>query len=122
MTGIKDAYLGDTLARDFPAFQAHSTTSREAAQSIAPRLPALQQRVLDYFKSNQEGATDEMLIDALHLNASTLRPRRIELVQQGLLKDSGRYATGRSNRRATVWVLNERQSDRVEWTTLMPPV
>ncbi len=116
--------LGDTPASEYiPAFQPHSFTSREAAHSIAPKLPALQQRVLDYFKANPEGATDEMLIDAFGGTryASTIRPRRIELVQQGLLKDSGRYAMGSSKRRATVWILKPK-SDQHQFSTLMPPV
>lgn len=108
MNGIKDAFLGDTPYSAYvPPFQSHSTTSREAARLVAPRVTGLQQRVLDYFKANPEGATDEMLIDAFGGSrvASTIRPRRIELVQQGKLKDSGRYALTHAGRKATVWVI-----------------
>ncbi len=105
-----------------PPFQSHSFTSREAAHSIAPRVTALQQRVLDYLTHNPEGATDNALGEALNLIGSTLRPRRIELVDAGLVVDSGRYARdGESKRRSTVWVLKS-QSYQVAWTTLMPPV
>ncbi len=120
MSGLKDHFYGDDLAPPYvPPFQPHSTTSREAAHSIAPRVTALQQRVIDYLKSNPEGATDEMLIDALCLNASTLRPRRIELVALGLVKDSGHYAICRSGRRATVWRLTP-QFDPATFATAPP--
>lgn len=105
MSGSMKDLLGDEpyVPTYIPPYQHHSPTSREAAHSIAPRVSALHQRVLDYLKHNPDGATDEMLIDALHLNASTLRPRRIELVNLGLVKDSTRYALTRSGRRATIW-------------------
>lgn len=125
MSGIKDAFLGDTFERDYiPAFQRHSAPSFEAARSIAPHVQTLKQRVLNFFKDHPNGATDEQLIDAFGgaRCASTVRPRRIELVQDGALKDSGRYAIGRSKRRATVWCLNQSQSDQVTFSTLMPPL
>lgn len=136
MSGIKDALLGDELydplcvhsfttgitGSTVPAFQHHSTPSREAAHSIAPRITDLQRRVLDYLKEHPEGATDNALGLALDLKGSTLRPRRIELVDLGLVVDSGRYARdGGSKRRSTVWIIKS-QSSQVAWTTLMPPV
>lgn len=105
MGSMKDL-LGDTLERDFTApYQPHSAFSREAAKSIAPRLPALQQRVLDCFKAHPDGMTDEQLIDALDMSASTVRPRRIELVDADILIKTERYALTRSGRRATVWAI-----------------
>lgn len=103
MSGLKDALLGDTPY--VPPFQHHSDTSREAALAIAPRVTELQRRVLDYLKEHPQGATDEQLIDGTGLNPSTLRPRRRELQQANIIKDSGRYALTHSGRRAIVWVV-----------------
>ena len=112
--------FSDQLLREAP-YQRHSTTSREAARSIGKQTNGLQRRVLDYFKDHPEGATDEQLIDGIGLGASTVRPRRIELVQLNLIKDSGRYALTKSGRRATVWILKP-QSDPGWSATLMPPI
>jgi hypothetical protein len=49
------------------------------------------------------GGTDEELQDALGMNPNTQRPRRIELVERGLVRDSGRTRKTKSGRRATVW-------------------
>lgn len=107
MSGLKDHFLGDTFASEYiPAFQPHSETSREAAHSIAPRVTDLQRRVLDFIVEHY-GATDEQIIDAIGLSPSTVRPRRIELVNLKLIQDSGRYALTRSGRRATLWIFRE---------------
>jgi hypothetical protein len=49
------------------------------------------------------GATDEEIQTALDMNPSTQRPRRVELVDQGLIQDSGRTRLTRSKRAAAVW-------------------
>lgn len=90
---------------DFPPFQRHSETSKAAALAIAPRLNALQQRVLAKIKAaGTFGATDEELQGWLNLNPSTERPRRIELVEKGLVVDSGTTRKTRSGRLAVVWM------------------
>jgi hypothetical protein len=87
MTGMKET-LGDTFyAERFPPHQRHSRTSQRAARSIAPRAPSIKSRVLEFIKAHPEGATDEQLIDAIGLSASTVRPRRIDLVEDGLIQD-----------------------------------
>lgn len=106
---IKEGLLGDEpyIPSYVPPCQHHSLTSRKAAHSIAPRITALQQRVLDYLTKHPEGATDEQLIDGTGLVANTLRPRRRELQQANIIKDSGRYALTKSGRKATVWISHE---------------
>lgn len=103
MTGLKDHHFGDT---PFPPFQHHSAASRDAAQSIAKHVGALHKRVLEHLRQNPQGLTDEAMGEALGLPGNTLRPRRRELQQRHLIKDSGRYSHTRSGRRATVWVAN----------------
>jgi hypothetical protein len=73
----------------------HPDTSRAAARGVTPRTGTQRRRVLDYISGRgDEGATDAELQDALHLNGNSERPRRIELVEAGLIVDSGRRRHG----------------------------
>ena len=95
-------------SRLFPTIphQPHSDTSREAAREIAPHLNRLQVKVIDWIASRGDtGATDEEIQRALGMNPSTQRPRRIELLNRGLVVDSGSKRRTSSGRSATVWVL-----------------
>ena len=57
------------------------------------------------------GVTDDELFMELPTdNQSSIRPRRIELVRAGLVKDSGRKRKTSSGRQATVWIINESPS------------
>lgn len=90
------------MIQDVP-FQLHSETSKAAANSVAYCLNALQSSVLEYITSRgATGATDEEIQQALLLNPSTQRPRRIELVRKGLVVAHGERKT-KSNRNAAVW-------------------
>jgi len=84
-------------------FQAHSGTSRAAAEGM--RSPAVTDRaaVLMVIQQSTHGRTDEEIQRMLKLNPSTQRPRRIELVQAGKVRDSGRTRKTKSGRAATVW-------------------
>jgi CRP-like cAMP-binding protein len=81
------------------------STSAEAAESVADKVTELQQVVLEYARSvGRVGFTDVQLSQSLGCTGSTLRTRRKELVEQGLIIDTGRVTThGGSNRRHTVW-------------------
>lgn len=107
MSGIKEAFLGDTLERDYvPPFQSHSATSKRAAHSIKKHIGPLHQRVLDYLNAHPEGATDEQLSDALQLNGSTLRPRRLELFEAGrIIKHPTREGRTKAGNSAVLWIL-----------------
>ena len=85
-----------------PPRVANSETSREAADSVAESAGTLRAKVLAYLKTNGP-QTDEELQLALRMNPSTERPRRIELVRCGLVRDSGRRATTNSGRSAVLW-------------------
>ncbi len=119
----------DALDQAIP-FQAHSDTSREAAEqgrSKAPRDRAkcyaaliaagpegmtdeeMQQALnLDgstaLIAAGPEGMTDEEMQRALNLDGSTQRPRRIELMKAALVLDSGRRRPTSKGHLATVWV------------------
>jgi hypothetical protein len=87
---------------DLPLFQAHSATSRAAAESIAPGAGTLRGIVLEWLRENGP-ATDETMQEELCMGPSTQRPRRVELVRAGFVRDSGRTAVTRSGRQATLW-------------------
>jgi len=94
-----------------PPFQDHSPTSADAARGIEPRTESLRRAVLDYLRGRgAEGATDEAIQEALQMNPSTQRPRRIECVELGLVRDSGRTRPTRSGRQAVVWMAIERKA------------
>lgn len=87
---------------ELPPYQRHSVTSLQAAVLAEPLVNALQAKVFAQIKLCG-GATDEELQVALGLNPSTQRPRRIELVEKGLVRDSGKTRKTAANRNAVVW-------------------
>lgn len=93
------------MTMDAP-YQSHSDTSKEAAEWIEPKKLTLRRKVLEYMRKVTR-ATDEQIQDALEMNPSTERPRRIELVDSGHVKDSGATALTKSGRRAVLWEINE---------------
>lgn len=95
-----------TVARPAPA-QQHSPTSRAAAASIDGKQRHRDRvRVFGAFQSaGLEGLTDEELIDKTGIAANTARPRRIDLVKENVVRDSGRSRVTKSGRQAVVWCL-----------------
>jgi hypothetical protein len=87
-------------------YQRHSETSKDAARDIESSASTLRAKVYQFLSaSGGYGATDEELQIALEMNPSTQRPRRVELVEKGLVRDSGKVRKTRSNRNAVVWVV-----------------
>lgn len=78
-------------------------TSRAAAESIEPHLGRLQSLVLAYIARHPDGVTDEEIARDLDLNPSCARPRRIELLRKGLIRDTGRTRPTSSGRAAAIW-------------------
>lgn len=91
---------------DFTApFQPRSYTSFLAAKSIEPKAGTLRALVLDYIRKRGEyGATDDECQKELGMEGSTQRPRRVELWDQGLIRDSGKERPTRAGKKAVVWV------------------
>ena len=82
-----------------------SETSKEAAIAAEPNAGTQRRRVLDHLRLYPNaGQTDHEMQEALEMNPSTQRPRRVELVRAGLVKDSGMYALTPSGKRAVVWM------------------
>lgn len=81
-----------------------SETSKEAANAARPDAATQRDRVLAAIRAaGSAGLTDEQIANQLAMNPSTGRPRRIELVQGGQVRDSGRTRETRSGRQAVVW-------------------
>jgi hypothetical protein len=81
-----------------------SATSRAAAVSLPQATRnAMQERVYRFLCACPHGATDEEMQQRLAMNPSTQRPRRIELVKQGLVAEGGTRKT-QSGRNAVVWL------------------
>lgn len=82
-------------------------TSEAAARAIEPAQGTLRYEVWQFIRSRGEkGATDEEMQNALAMNPSTQRPRRGELLKDGLIRESGLRPTA-SGRKAVVWVVIE---------------
>jgi hypothetical protein len=88
---------------DTLAYQPQSETSRGAAEAVRPAAVTDRAAVLSLLTRKLSGMTDEEIQRSLKLNPSTERPRRIELVQAGKVRDSGRTRPTVSGRAATVW-------------------
>lgn len=87
------------LFQQTPPYQRHSDTSKAAAVAIEPKAGSLRAKVLEHLRGCERGATDKEMQAALDMGGSTQRPRRIELVEAGLVRDSGVRRD-----RSTVWV------------------
>jgi hypothetical protein len=89
--------------------QRHSPTSIAAADAAKPTAETQRRRVLEWLTVASSssvlcGATDEEMQEGMTLAPNTQRPRRVELVRMGLVKDSGRTRPTRSGRQAVVWI------------------
>ena len=90
-------------ALDTLPYQSHSDTSKAAAEEMRPDAETDRTAVLNLLLRVLVGMTDEEIQLALRLNPSTERPRRIELVRAGKVRDSGKKRRTKSGRMATIW-------------------
>jgi hypothetical protein len=85
-------------------FQRHSDTSKAAAAALKGR-ETLQALVYEAITSSgARGMTDPEAQVHLSLSGSTQRPRRVRLVELGLVRDSGNRRASEAGRLCTVWV------------------
>lgn len=78
-------------------------TSREAAQSIAPRAETLRTKALAMIRKHN-GLTADECAAVLNESVLAIRPRITELSVLKLIRDSGRVRKNASGRKAIVWV------------------
>jgi hypothetical protein len=91
----------------------HPDTSRAAAAAQYPRGGTLRRKVLDAVAvCGDFGLTDEELMVACEMKPNTMRPRRVELVEGGWLKDSGKTRQTAQGFDSIVWVLTEEARGR----------
>jgi hypothetical protein len=83
-----------------PPHVSQSDTSRRAAQAVAPVAGTLRARVLA--RIQEEACTDEEGCASTGMNPSTWRPRRVELLEAGLIVRVG-VRPGVSGRLMAVW-------------------
>ena len=79
----------------------HPDTAQQAATRIMPRTGTQRQRVLAAIRVLAQ--TDEELQTRLTMNPSSQRPRRVELVEQRWIEDSGVRRKTSSGADAIVW-------------------
>lgn len=77
------------------------TTSVVAARRIHAAATTFRDQVHDALRAGAK--TDEEICEATGLRGSTVRPRRLELLRDGLVEDSGHVRPTRSGRDAIVW-------------------
>jgi len=106
----RKARVGESAPRRTKARSDHPVTSHDAARAAQLSSETQRARLLSWLRGAQEinahfrnGATDEEMQVALGMNPSTQRPRRIELVEEGLVVDSHERRRTRSGRAAIVW-------------------
>lgn len=81
-------------------------TSIAARASLGSAARTQRQQVfLHLLKCGSMGATLNELEAALGISGNTVRPRRLELEQSGLIEDSGLRRPTPSGRQAVVWVV-----------------
>lgn len=98
--------MDDTLWGRPVARRGDPGTSWAAAASVE-NLTRTRRAVLAVLEAHPEGMTDPEIWEALpwdeRTSPSGIRTRRAELVDAGLVKDSGRTKRGRTNRRMILW-------------------
>lgn len=80
----------------------NDTTSKDAAQSIAPHLSKLEAKVWSVFTLGPR--TADFVAGFLGMRTQTVTARIRALVQAGMLKDSGMRGRTTSGRTAILWV------------------
>lgn len=85
-----------------PGYRAASETSKEAAQSIKPRMGRLQRLVLNALLQRGPMTPDECAA-ALGIDLLSIRPRFVELSRRSLIAPTGERRANKSGLKAQVW-------------------
>lgn len=96
-----------------------AATSRVAAQSV--RTPSARLAVLEVLAiADRGGLTDEEIQGLSGIRPDTARARRVELVRDGWVEDSGRTRPTETGNAATVWVISG--PGRMQWARIVAGV
>lgn len=91
----------------------HPQTSFDAAGRALPKSGTQRRAVYQYIVwSGWHGVSDDDLAEGLSLSPNSVRPRRKELQQAGLIVDSGRRARNRGGNPVILWVTADLGSPR----------
>lgn len=82
-----------------------SDTSKAAAARALPTAGTKRAQVYECIKKHSSGLTDDQIHRYSRMPANTARPRRVELVRAGLVKDSKQRRRTTSGDWAVVWVV-----------------
>jgi hypothetical protein len=88
-----------------PPHQRHSDTSREAAQSIAPKFGRMTRAVLTLIARYQDGLTDEEGQSLVRMEGNSYRPCRVTLADKGFVVDTGVRRLTAHRKKAAVWAI-----------------
>ncbi len=92
------------------------STSRDSARRIAGKAATVRAEVMHvYFNKNADGYTADEVAAILQESILTVRPRVSELIQQGVLEDSGNRRPNRSGHSAKVLRWVRRQGELFTW-------
>lgn len=101
--------LALTIEQNTPGLARHDHPPTAKAAAATTNTGKTRRFVMDLInRRGWAGATDEEIITAgtaAGFSANGLRPRRVELVRDGVVADSGRKRATQSGRQAIVWVL-----------------
>lgn len=81
------------------------TTSREAAELIAPRAPSLRERVLALISESPNGVAVHEAARILNVSVPSLQPRFSEIRRMGKIKPSGQRCRNDSGASAHKWII-----------------
>lgn len=90
-----------------PVRHDHPETSHEAADKIAPVTGRWRKAIFEFASRDQGVTDDEIFARWPDESQSTLRPRRVELVQSRHLIDSGEKRPNRRGNPCIVWTINK---------------
>lgn len=91
-----------------PGYVSGSETSKAAADSLSPKVLGELHRTVYKHLRDSGGSTDEEGSVATGIEPNTYRPRRIELQDEGYVRDSGERRLTASTRKAAVWVVTDK--------------
>ena len=81
-------------------------TSVQAAIKVLPKTGSLRRKVYEYvLRKGFQGATDQEMESALHIDGNTIRPTRISLVKDGFIIDTGLTRKNENGNECIVWVV-----------------
>jgi transcription initiation factor IIE alpha subunit len=101
--------MDNSIDRNFVPLSANAQrTSRLSAESVLPKTGTMRRSVYEYFmRRGMNGATDQEVSSALHIDGNTIRPLRGTLVQDGWIVDSGATRKNEKGHDCIVWRIVE---------------